>query len=202
MTMVETYRHYFNQLADTWQLRVDHRTDLTGYMKRFGVRSGDRILDVGAGVGRLTRCLVQLVGPRGFVVADDISEKMLIEGKKAITASNVGFVSTDACDLSIRPEIFHKVICFSTFPHICDPVKALCEFNRVLSPGGKLLIFHTCCSIKLNRFHSTLSGVVCHDRLPKAEDMVPLLQCCGFTTERTEERQDLYWLEAVKKSRR
>ena len=69
LTMVETYRHYFNQLADTWHSRVDHQSDLTSYMKRFGVRSGDRILDVGAGVGRLTRCLVQMVGPRGFIVA-------------------------------------------------------------------------------------------------------------------------------------
>src|SRR5918998_1938578 len=62
---------------------VDHRPD-----------PGDRVLDIGCGLGDSTLQLAELVGPEGHVLGVDVAERM-IEGARAdaetVGAENVSF---------------------------------------------------------------------------------------------------------------
>jgi ubiquinone/menaquinone biosynthesis C-methylase UbiE len=196
--MSKTHRDYFNSLASEWDAMVEDLPVLRDYLLRFGVSKGERVLDVGAGTGRLTRYLIELTGLEGQVIAEDISERMLIEAGKSINSETVRFVCDDVCELALKSDSFDKVICFSIFPHILHPQKALSEIRRVLRPGGRLLILHTSGSHDLNRFHASLNSVVCYDKLPPAEGMVPLIRKSGLMERLIEEREDLYWVEAEK----
>jgi ubiquinone/menaquinone biosynthesis C-methylase UbiE len=196
--MSKAHRNYFNGIASEWESMVEDLPVLLEYLIRFGVLPGERILDVGAGTGRLTRYLIELIGPNGWVVAEDISEKMLIQAKKTNDSKSVRFVCDDVCILGFKSDTFDKVICFSLFPHILHPQKALDEMQRVLRPGGRLLILHTSGSHDLNRFHASLNSVVCHDRLLPATEMVPFIRKAGLAECVIEEGENLYWVEAEK----
>jgi ubiquinone/menaquinone biosynthesis C-methylase UbiE len=196
--MSETHRDYFNMLAPRWNTKVPIIPILKEYLIKFDITVGDRVLDVGAGTGRMTAYISELVGSSGFVIALDIAELMLSEAKKTQANKNLNFLCADVCNISLKENFFNKVLCFSTFPHIKNPFAALREMNRVLRIGGNLLILHTCSSQQLNKFHSSLNDVVSKDMLPSASDMIPVLKQAGFCAKEITEADDLYWVEAVK----
>ena len=196
--MSRAHREYFNQLAPQWNTKVSDDPILYHYLVRFGIAQGDTVVDVGAGTGRLTSHLSNLVGSQGRVVALDIAERMLSEAKWSMQHNHTVFVCSDICTLTLKSDCFDKVICFSVFPHILDPQSALQEIYRVLRPGGKLLILHTQSSQRLNAFHASLNGVVNRDLLLPVEKVELLAIQAGFHSQSLSESEDLYWAEFIK----
>ena len=196
--MSVAHRQYFNQLAANWEQIVSHDENLQRLMVRFGISAGDRVLDLGAGTGRLAKYLVGLVGKKGMVVAEDFSEQMLLQAN-SVLRNGVEFTCADISNLSFKEGCFDKAVCFSTFPHLPSPKKALTEINQVLACGGKLLILHTSCSRKLNTFHAHLDGVVRNDILPRIDKLSVLFEQNGFIPLTLQENPQLYWAEAQKK---
>jgi len=196
--MAQSHRDYFNRLAPEWNGKVKDDPILKEYLMRFGVSAGDRIVDIGAGTGRMAKHLIGLVGKNGCVVAEDISDRMLKEGKRLLQNPHLHWVCDDVMSLAFKEASFDKVLCFSAFPHFPDPTVALKEMHRVLRPGGKLLILHTCSSERLNEFHASLENTVCKDVLPAIKNVKPLLKQAGFAPGKTTEKDDLYWVEGWK----
>jgi len=195
-----SHRDYFNLIAPKWNSLVSPEPKLLEYMKRLGVSDGDRILDIGAGTGRLTDHLKILTGSTGQVVAEDISDAMLKIARNSVNNINQNclWICADACIMPFKDSFFDKVICYSVFPHILYPKKAVREFYRVLRKNGKILILHTCCSRKLNQFHAKMDGIVCFDRLPVSQDLKKMLANTGFNKLKAIENPEIYWVEAEK----
>jgi SAM-dependent methyltransferase len=82
---------------------------------------------------------------------------MLEEARKRVPA-NVGLVEADAAALPFRPGEFDLVTCARTLHHVARPELVLAELNRVLRPGGTMLVVDQLApvdplaAIELNRF--------------------------------------------------
>src|ERR1700755_3041391 len=69
-----------------------------------GLKSGDTVLEIGAGTGRNFPYLVEAVGPSGTVIGVDASPGMLAEARKLIERrgwSNVQLLHQDATQLDL-----------------------------------------------------------------------------------------------------
>src|SRR5215831_6192633 len=95
---------FWSELAPTWFELEDQLEEVGGppgklAMDRLGLLPGQRVLDVGCGLGRTTLALAARVGPGGEVVGVDISAQMLARGRDRaarLGAENVEFVHADA----------------------------------------------------------------------------------------------------------
>ena len=146
----------------------------------------------------MTSHILELVGNQGFVIAQDIAEEMLLHGKRNTHLKAASWICDDVTNMAFKDDVFDKIICFSMFPHIQRPEKALEECLRILKSGGNLLILHTSDSDTLNAFHATLNEPVKNDRLIPASHLALLMKEKGFQIKHCEEASNLYWLHACK----
>lgn len=100
---------------------------------------GLRILDAGAGELRNKPLCKHL-----NYISQDICQ---YEGKGDSTGLQTGEWDTSkidlVCDIVDIPEpdaSYDVILCSEVFEHLPNPLKALDEFNRLLKPGGKLLL--------------------------------------------------------------
>ena len=73
-------RTYFNKLAETWDKTYctdELLTFLEDFVPKFGLKLGERVLDVGTGTGILIPFLLKAVGSSGFITAVDFAENMV-----------------------------------------------------------------------------------------------------------------------------
>ena len=134
------------EAADAWRRAEAERAAVfgpaTGLMLDLaGVGPGSRVLDVAAGTGEQTLSAACRVGPRGHVLATDISASMLeaaAEAAREAGLANVGTRVMDAQALALEPESFDAAICRAGLMLLPEPHKALVGIREALRPGGKL----------------------------------------------------------------
>ena len=106
------------------------------------VREGDRVLDLAGGTGDLARAFAKKVGPRGLVVHTDINEAMLRQGRSRLEDEGL-LLPTTLCDaekLPFKSNSFKVVTVAFGLRNMTHKDLALAEMNRVLMPGGRLLV--------------------------------------------------------------
>ena len=106
------------------------------------VKEGQRVLDIAGGTGDLALAFAPKVGATGQVVHTDINEAMLREGRNRLLDAGVS-VPTLACDAEHLPfadGYFDLVTVAFGLRNMTHKDAALVEMNRVLKPGGKLLV--------------------------------------------------------------
>jgi ubiquinone/menaquinone biosynthesis C-methylase UbiE len=176
-------QEFFNDAAATWDQRFQSR-ELTEFLSQlvstFNLKTGQKILDVGTGTGILVPFLLEAVGPAGHVTAVDYAEKMVgVCKSKYAHLSNVSFEVQRVEKLDFPSASFDAVTCFGLFPHLENKAAALRQLNRVLKPGGKLIIAHALSSAEIEMHHRN-APVVAHDTLPDEWEMRRLLRQAGF----------------------
>ena len=106
------------------------------------VRPGDRVLDVAGGTGDLARLFVSRVGDAGSVVLTDINRSMLAAGRDRLIDQGlvVPAAQCDAERLPFRDGTFDCVSVGFGLRNMTHKDRALAEMQRVLRPGGSLLV--------------------------------------------------------------
>ena len=106
------------------------------------LKPGDKALDIAGGTGDLALAFAKKVGPTGQVVHTDINEAMLRTGRDRLTNLGV-MLPTVICDAEQLPfpeGHFDLVSVAFGLRNMTHKDAALREMNRVLRPGGKLLV--------------------------------------------------------------
>lgn len=109
-----------------------------------GARPGMKVLDLAGGTGDLTAKFSHLVGDKGEVVLADINDSMLKVGRTKLRdkgiVNNVSYVQANAEALPFPDNHFDIITIAFGLRNVTDKDAALRSMNRVLKPGGKLLV--------------------------------------------------------------
>lgn len=140
----------FHSVAAKYDLMNDlmsggiHRLWKRFTIEMSGVRVGDSVLDIAGGTGDLSAKFSKLVGDKGLVVLADINDSMLRVGRDKLldqgTAQNLHCAQTDAQYLPFPDNSFDCITIAFGLRNVTDKDLALTEMQRVLKPGGRLLV--------------------------------------------------------------
>ena len=106
------------------------------------LRAGQSVLDIAGGTGDLARAFARKVGPTGTVVHTDINEAMLRQGRDRLIDEGL-VLPTLLCDgekLPFASATFDLVSVAFGLRNMTHKEAALTEMNRVLKPGGRLMV--------------------------------------------------------------
>ncbi|WP_029148306.1 bifunctional demethylmenaquinone methyltransferase/2-methoxy-6-polyprenyl-1,4-benzoquinol methylase UbiE [Methylophilus sp. 5] len=112
-----------------------------------GVGQGDKVLDIAGGSGDLSRLFAKKVGTQsavnaGTVILTDINASMLGVGRDRMIDAGLSIPATQ-CNAEVLPfadETFNCVIVAFGLRNMTHKDVALREMQRVLKPGGRLLV--------------------------------------------------------------
>ncbi len=125
--------------AHSTDIRAWLRTATDAMIAMAGVAEGSRVLDVAAGAGDQTLDLAERVGPRGAVMATDLSPAIVAracERAKRAGFKHVECRVADGEDLRVAAASFDAAVCRLGLMFFPDPLQGLREMHRALRPGG------------------------------------------------------------------
>jgi ubiquinone/menaquinone biosynthesis C-methylase UbiE len=187
-------RHYFNEHAGMWDNQSSEKDSrkLERMIKRLGLKRGMAVLDVGTGTGVFLPYLIEQIGIEGLVYALDIAEQMLRKAREKSCSGEIDYLCGDVTTIPLQPATCDAVVCYSSFPHFRNKIKALQEIKRVLKKGGRVFICHTSSRETINRVHSQILAL--HDDvLPAGQDLAELLLIVGYTDILVEDTPESYF---------
>lgn len=200
-------RAYFDEKAAEWDRTMAPKEwelpRIEQVIGELGIVPGDRVLDAGCGTGVLFPFLRRYIGPNGRIYALDISEEMLKRARAKCENGYVHFIRSDVCGFveDHAKASFEKIVCFSSFPHFEDDGRLLPAFYRLLSEGGRLLIFHLQSSLRLNEIHARLPDRhIRSHTLPPVSSLATRAGTAGFSILTHEDGSTGYRLVAEKHS--
>ena len=165
--------------------------------------SHDTVLDYATGAGMA-----------GFTVAPDVATVeaadelpgMLEEGKRLgaeLGLVNVAFTLVDLYSLPYKDGAFTLVVSRNAFHLLPDPATALAELQRVLSPGGRIVVLDRIVDETTDKAFNEIARLrePAHRRHYRLEELEEIAGSAGFTVRRRESLRrttDLdYWLQAA-----
>ncbi|MGH8138610.1 MAG: bifunctional demethylmenaquinone methyltransferase/2-methoxy-6-polyprenyl-1,4-benzoquinol methylase UbiE [Steroidobacteraceae bacterium] len=143
-------RDVFDSVAGRYDLMNDlmsggvHRLWKQFTLSLANLRAGQSALDVAGGTGDLAAGLAKQVGQRGLIVLTDINAAMLARGRDRLIdaglAGNLRYVQANAERLPFAAGSFDCITIGFGLRNVTDKAAALASMQRVLKPGGQLLV--------------------------------------------------------------
>jgi demethylmenaquinone methyltransferase / 2-methoxy-6-polyprenyl-1,4-benzoquinol methylase len=141
-------RDVFHSVARRYDLMNDVMSaGMHRLWKRFtievsGVKAGDRVLDIAGGTGDLSRLFFKRIGNDGQLILTDINAAMLNIGRDRLLDEGIAVpaIQCDAEKLPFPDQHFDCVSVAFGLRNMTHKDQALREMQRVLKPGGRLLV--------------------------------------------------------------
>jgi ubiquinone/menaquinone biosynthesis C-methylase UbiE len=135
-----------------------------------------RVLDVATGGGGFVHFLLEGLKDYAEIIGVDSNERAAAAFTEAFKdKSNIRFQAMDAARLDFDPDSFDLVCISNSLHHFDDPLAVLRQMERVLRPGGHLLVSEMYCDgqteTQMTHVHlhhwwaavDTVNGVVHHE---------------------------------------
>jgi SAM-dependent methyltransferase len=108
------------------------------FFREAGIASGQRVLDLGSGVGDVAMLAARLVGPSGEVVAIERDPKSIAKASARVTEAgfhNVSFNESNVDEIT-NEKPFDAAVGRFILMYLPDPVATLRSISQVVRPGG------------------------------------------------------------------
>jgi len=128
----------YDDPRNTFWERFGRRT-----IERLGLQPGQHVLDICCGSGASALPAAKQVGPTGFVIGVDLSERLLALARAKANQQqldNVEFRVGDMLDLRLPESKFDAVVCAFGIFFVPDMVAAIRALWRLVRANGKLAI--------------------------------------------------------------
>lgn len=141
--------HYLHGTDPQEQARLSLLNELLNgaSLREMQLCGGERILDVGSGLGQLTRAMARAVGPRGHVLGIERSTEQLAEATRQASVAGednlVEFRQGDALALPLHNHEWGSFdIAHARFllEHVSDPLQVVTAMVRAVRPGGRVIV--------------------------------------------------------------
>ena len=142
---VEATEAWNGPLFDVW---IEYRDIVAEGVRNHGEAAltacppheGDRVLDIGCGLGDTTLGLADLVGPRGHAHGCDVAERMIETAIAEAAQAGIENVSFETRDVELTPfeQTFDYAFSRMGTMFFARPVVALRRVCEALAPGGIL----------------------------------------------------------------
>jgi len=116
-------------------------------LEALGLRGGERVLDVGAGLGQFSRSMARAVGAEGTVVGVERDERQFAESLRLAEADGerrlVDLRRGDAVDLPLADDEWGRFdVAHARFllEHVSDPLAVVRAMVRAVRPGGRVVL--------------------------------------------------------------
>ncbi len=161
------------------------------FIPLLGALADKKVLDVGAGTGRLS---LPLVNRGAHVTALDVSPKMLELVKKK--NSKIITVVADAESLPFEKETFDIVTAAFLIVHLKDPTRFFDEAYRVLKDGGILVV--TNINQKDPPQVKTKEGqIIIESFYHRPEKIIDILKSLAFSVEEVFVKEKDLWVNQI-----
>jgi protein-L-isoaspartate O-methyltransferase len=110
------------------------------FFREAGITAGQRVLDLGSGMGDVAMAAARVVGPSGDVVGIERDARSVARATSRVTAAgfrNVRFTQTDVSDV-VTERPFDAVVGRFILMFLPDPLSVLRSVARLVIPGGVL----------------------------------------------------------------
>lgn len=136
---IEPYLDYLREVRQDRDIKAGVERSLA----ELGIQPGDRVIEVGCGLGDTVEEIARRVGASGRVVGVDNSVQMVMAAQREHPPHDglfYGYRVGDAMDLSqFADGSFDRYGIWRTLQHVPDPAQALSEAARVVRSGGTVV---------------------------------------------------------------
>jgi ubiquinone/menaquinone biosynthesis C-methylase UbiE len=111
------------------------------FFREAGIAPGQRVLDVGSGVGDVAMLVARLVGPSGEVVAVERDRNSIAKASARVTEAgfhNVSFNESNVNEV-VGEKPFDAVVGRFILMYLPDPVATLRSISKLVRPGGVIV---------------------------------------------------------------
>jgi demethylmenaquinone methyltransferase/2-methoxy-6-polyprenyl-1,4-benzoquinol methylase len=187
-------KDFFNQKAAVWDEITVHNIEKVKYIAELmGIRSSDKILDVGTGTGIMIpfyeRYLVD-----GCVVAIDYSDKMIDVARLKYPEKEHTLISyrvSDVYELTYQGD-FDLVVCYSCFPHFVNQPLAVEVLSKALRRGRRIVVAHSDSARTINGVHMNGGMEIGNDFLPSMQRLKQMMNDSGLTVAFERDDEDYF----------
>jgi ubiquinone/menaquinone biosynthesis C-methylase UbiE len=149
---------YFIDFLEILDNHDDVKRIRAEFNKRMNLVAGNKVLDLGCGIGGATFPIAHEVGPTGLVVGVDISSAMIeVASRRARNRPEFEFRVADACSIPYLDGFFDAARTERLFLYLPDRLGAINEMKRVVKAGGRICLIDT--DIDSTAIYSTMHAL-------------------------------------------
>jgi SAM-dependent methyltransferase len=141
--------HYLHGTDPEEQARLSLLNDLlnAGSLREMNLGGGERVLDVGSGLGQLTRAMARAAGANARAVGVERSSEQIAEARRQAAIAGeehlVEFRPGDAYDFPLRADEWATFDVAHTrflLEHVSDPLAVVRLMVKAVRPGGRIIL--------------------------------------------------------------